>query len=29
MVTNNVDEFVRIPDLRVEDWLGATGTGPV
>jgi len=24
MVTNNIDEFVRVPDLRVEDWLVAT-----
>lgn len=26
VVTNNVDEFVRVPDLRVEDWLAATGS---
>lgn len=26
VVTNNVDEFLRVPDLRVEDWLAGSGS---
>lgn len=26
VVTNNVDEFARVPDLGVEDWLSAVGS---
>jgi tRNA(fMet)-specific endonuclease VapC len=26
VVTNNVDEFVRVPGLRVEDWLVSSGS---